>query len=156
MCMCMCIHCTVPAPVLEFISCDDVVLVGSTVTLNCTGSSLDGNVNVTWSTDLGVTLPPATLTREDDMTVTSRLVLDSVEDANGGVYMCTVSNRVNQIVDTVQLSVISECPITLIDAHHHSVPILVLPPCPCLVVIPVCILMPTTTLSLFVLMLCSY
>ncbi len=106
--------CPVIAPVVEFISCDLGAEIGSDVLLNCTGSSPDGGVTVTWSTAIpNITLPEPTLTAEDDMIITSTIILDAVVDAYSGLYVCTVENRLGQATDNVTVAVISEFLATL-------------------------------------------
>ena len=96
-------------PVLEEISGDLDILYGSSVTLNCTGSSAEGNVNITWSTSVpGITLPQPTLTPLDENTVTSSVTLDSVSDAYSGVYVCNISNGLASVTEKVSIVVISK------------------------------------------------
>ncbi len=92
---------------------DQGVLVGSNITFNCSATSLDGIVNITWSVDSqGVALP--LLVRRVVMVVgdiiTSFLDLSSVMDEDAGTYTCTVSNRFpgEQIETSFNFSVISK------------------------------------------------
>ncbi len=76
---------------------DQGVLVGSDTTFNCSATSLDGVVIITWSAldSQGVarTLPvPRVVVVVGDI-VTSSLDLPSVRDEDAGTYSCTVSNR---------------------------------------------------------------
>ena len=100
--------CVVMVPVVEFISCDVGVEIGSNVSLRCVGSSMDGDATLTWSTPLNLTLPTPTLTAEDSLTMSSTIVLEDVTDDYSGLYFCTVSNRFGQVDNNVTVAVISE------------------------------------------------
>ncbi len=92
---------------------DQGVLVGSDTTFNCSATSLDGVLNITWSAldSLGVTrtLPAPRVVMVGDI-VTSSLDLVSVMDEDAGTYTCTVSNRFpgEQIEASFNFSVISK------------------------------------------------
>ena len=95
---------------MKNITADFGVLVGSPVTLRCTGSSAEGIVDITWSTSIpGVTLPQPTQTPLDGNTVTSFITLDSVSDSYSRVYVCNVSNGLGSVGENIiSLSVISK------------------------------------------------
>ncbi len=92
---------------------DQGALVGSNTTFNCSATSLDGIVNITWSAldsqGMALSLPVPRVVMVGDV-FTSFLDLLSVLDDDAGTYTCTVSNRFpgEQIEASFNFSVISK------------------------------------------------
>ena len=80
---------------------------GSTATLNCRGSTPEGDPRVTWSTSIpGLALPQPTQITLDEYTVSSSITLDSVSSSYSGVYVCNVSDGIKNVANNISLSVI--------------------------------------------------
>ncbi len=136
--------CLVFPPVIEDSPLDQGVLVGSDTTFNCSATSLDGVVIITWSAldSQGVALPlPVPREVVVGGIVISSLDLSSVVDEDAGTYTCTVSNRLSpgeQREASLNFSVISKSEFSLLSLMIYPslspplslLPLLLLPPSP--------------------------
>ena len=92
---------------------NSTVEAGNTITLSCTGFG-DPIPSITWSmgrTQLSnnsqTTIYEELVTEVGENFVHSTLEICSIEEANGGVYTCTVGNRIGNTSYSFELSVIA-------------------------------------------------